>query len=302
MKRLFLFPGFAAVVGVLGVVGGCAPSTKVKAGAPVMLTFLVLDPAGAPIDLAPDGGVAKVPPLSKVYALFDRLLDPVPLAQLDAGVPEPRPGVAIIDADGTAVPSKALYVPNGDPAFTVVPAAFGLPYANGPSVTITPSEGLPSGAAAVTVSLDPEKVRSHDQKMRFVVGPDAPETLTFSTESLAATIAVPAPEPPDGGAGGDVAPPVDPDFVVQVSFNNLTSVATKDEIKVTATVEGAPVTFAAAPAIGRDVMNPAVWNVTPPTAGWPAGASVTVTVTAAVSDNFQHTLGTAVSASFTVKP
>jgi hypothetical protein len=299
MERPFsrLAVGIALCLGVASV--ACTPSNKVKAGAPVMLKFGALDPTGTPIELVTEAGATPVPPLATFAALFDRLLDPTALAEVkdDGGTIVPSEGVALIDSEGTAVMSDAIYTPNGDAKFTLI-------YPPGPSLSIVPTLGLPSGSP-VTVALNPEHVRSHDQTKPFVAGEDATDTLTFDTEPLAASIAVPAPEAPDGGgeddagAGGDggipaaVAPPVESDIVVTITFNNQTDDLTKMAI-VAPTAAGEPM-------VARgDTAN--VWTVSPPTGGWPAGATVTVTVKAAAADNFGKILGMDVASSFTVKP
>jgi hypothetical protein len=49
-------------------------------------------------------------------------------------------------------------------------------------------------------------------------------------------------------------------------------------------------------------MDPAIWTVAPGPAGWPAGASVTVTVAATMTDALGMPLPAATSAAFTVAP
>jgi hypothetical protein len=279
-----------------------------------MLSFSVIDPSGAAIELVSDAGNATVPPLSHFVAEFDRLLDPTALEALDGdGGVTPRAGVGIIAWSGGSVDSNALYTPNGHHIFTLL-------YPKGPSIAIAPTLGLPSGSM-VTASLDPNKVRSHDQTTPFTPAAGIAATLTFQTDPLTATVVVPPPEPSDaggvddagaddGGADGggsdggpppDVAPPVDPDFIVHISFNNLTADSTAAQIQVSATLAGQPIANLGA-TVARDDMDPAGWMVTPPASGWPAGATVTVTVGAAAADNFARTLGTAATGTFTVKP
>lgn len=294
---------------------GCAPNNRVKPGAPVMVTFSVVDPTGSEVELVTEAGaMTPVPPLSFFYALFDRILDPTPLEELDGdGGITPKEGVANVEWSGGAIPVRSLYVPDGDRKFTLIPAAFGLPYANGPSLTVTPAMGLPSGSS-VTVALEPSKVRSHDQATPFVAGEGVMTMLTFDTEPLMATVTVPAPEAPDagsddagsddagsddGGASSGTAPPVAADYVVNISFNNVTADATADAIQVTVTLAGAPVAGLDPPK-ARDTMNPANWTISPPEDGWPPGAVVTVTVGADAADTFQQTLAAPVSATFTV--
>lgn len=304
MKRPYsrLGPGFALWMGIAAT--GCTPSNKVKPGQPELVSFGVVGPAG-PVELTGD---TPVPPLATFFAVFDRLLDASAIETIDDAGITPNAGVAIIETEGMSVDSSVLYVPNGDAKFTLI-------YPPGPSITITPVNGLPS-ASMVTVSLSPDHVRSHDQTQPFKAAEDVPETLSFTTEPLMVTIEVPAPEPVDSGMeadGGDadggvdggmaptVTPAVDPDYVVNVAFNNQTADETEAAIAVTATVGATPVANLGA-TVARAMDSQSAWTVSPPATGWPAGATVTVTVGAAAADKFGKTLGTAATATLTVKP
>jgi len=296
---------------------GCAPSNKVKPGQPVMLSFGVVDPTGTPVELETEAGPTLVPPLSTLHAVFDRLLDPTGIEDLkDAGPPVGTEGVGVIDWSGRPVANTGRYIPNGDAKFTLI-------YPPGPSIDVIPSEGLPSDSM-LTVALNPEHVRSHDQTVAFKADDGVADTLTFTTEALAVTIAVPAPEAPDGGTDDDggtgddggaapgVAPPVASDFAVSITFNNQTAATTVGAIKVAATVDGAAVDVTKA-VVARakdddDHDIPNIWVVSPPPladgmpGSWPARAVVTVTVDTTAADKFDKTLGAAVTATFTVKP
>jgi hypothetical protein len=309
MKRSLSRLGISWFFGLLVAPGiACTPSNQVQPGAPVMLSFSVVDPLGAEITLVTEAGSNTVPPLSHFVATFDRLLDPTALEVIDSdgGGITPQAGVGKISWSGGAVDSNALYTPNGHHIFTLI-------YPKGPSITITPTLGLPSGST-VMVSLDSNKVRSHDQTTPFTPAADVAAILTFDTDPLAATVVVPESVPSDAGSGDDggadggadggptlVMPPVDPDFVVHIPFNNQTADSTEAQVQVSATVASQPVANLGA-TIARDDTDPTGWAVTPPASGWPAGATVTVTVGAAAADNFARTLGTAVTATFTVKP
>jgi hypothetical protein len=291
-----------------------------------MLGFSVVGPSGNTVDLMAEAGATPVPPLAHFVAVFDRLLDPTALETIDpdGGVIRasitPNDGVAVAESNGTSIPTTTLYIPNGDYTFTLI-------YPKGPSITVNPTLGLPSGSP-VTVALDPTKVRSHDQTKPFVAAEDAGvmSTLSFDTEPLAVSVTVPQPAPPeddggtnddagpdagagnsggdDGGMAGWVAPAVATDFAVKVLFNNLTDDANKvtsGAMQVSATVAGAPVALSP-PQIARDDADPAGWIISPPMDGWPPGAVVTVTIGAAAVDNFGKTLGAPVSEHFTVKP
>lgn len=303
MKRPFslLGPGFALWMGIAAA--GCTPSNKVKSGPPELVSFGVMGPEG-PVELVTEAGETLVPPLATFVAVFDRLLDAAAIETIDDdGGISPNQGVAIIESDGMAVESTVLYVPNGDAKFT-------LAYPPGPSITVMPVNGLPS-ASTVTVSLSPAHVRSHDKTQPFRAADGGMETLTFTTEPLMATIDVPAPEPvdsgmeddagADGGTGATVTPSVDPDYVVNIAFNNQTADTTEATITAAATVAGVPVAALAA-TVARAMDSQSAWTVSPPMTGWPAGATVTVTVGAAAADKFGKTLGAAATATFTVKP
>lgn len=295
---------------------GCTPSNKVKPGQPVMLSFGVVAPTGFPVELETEAGPVLVPPLSTFHAVFDRLLDPTGIEELRDGGPVGAAGVGVIDWAGRPVANSGHYVPNGDAKFTLI-------YPPGPSVDVIPDKGLPSDSM-LTVALNPEHIRSHDQKTTFKADDEVPDTLTFTTEALAATIAVPAPEAPDGGADQDggtgddggaapgVAPPVAPDFAVAITFNNQTAATTAGAIKVAATVDGVAVDVSKAAiaraqdGAGGEIQN--IWVVSAPPlpdgmpGSWPARAVVTITVDTTAADKFEKTLGAAVSATFTVKP
>jgi hypothetical protein len=259
-----------------------------------------------PVELQTEAGPTLVPPLSTFHAVFDRLLDPTVIEELKDAGPVGAAGVAVIDWSGRPVANTGKYTPNGDAKFTLI-------YPPGPSVDVTPDEGLPSDSM-LTVSLNPEHVRSHDQTMPFKTDDEVVDTLTFTTEALAVTIAVPEPVAADGGTDDDggadggaapgVAPSVASDFAVPITFNNQTAPATVNAISVTATVGGVPVAVPAKEvAAVQDSMNAALWTVPPPkSGGWPAGAVVTVTVNTTAADKFEKTLGAAVTATFTVEP
>ena len=307
MKRLFGSLALGSGFVLVSAISGCTPDNTVKPGPPELLAFSVRGPDGNPVAIttADDGGASDpIAPLSAFVAVFDRLLDPTTLETIDpdGGAISEKDGIGVVESGDTPVPSTTLYVPNGDAFFTLI-------YPKGPSVIITPTRGLPS-SSPVTVTLETGKLRSHDQKSSVVLGDGGMSTLTFETQPLSVTVSVPAPVPPDGGADADdggagdgggmsnwVTPPVAPDFDVSISFNNFTDKdATEAAIKVT--VNTVPVAATVEP----DPSTPGAWTAKHPDGGWPAGAVVTVTVGADAADQFHKTLGTATSATFTVKP
>lgn len=305
MKRSSRISKTGSMLTLVGLVAvGCAPSTKVQPGAPQLMKFVVVGPGNAIAELVTEAGAPKqVSTGLFAFAHFDRILDPTPLETVDpdGGVITPKAGVARVEWSGGEIPANTLYIPNGDVKWTLIPALFGLPFGIGPSITITPTRdgtsdatGFPSGAT-VTVTLDPLKVRSRDQKNAFVAAPGVASPLVFETEPLQAAIEVPAFEPPDGGADAGA-----PDArVVKVTFNNLTPASNQAAIQVAVTVGGAPAPGVVAE-ITQSTENGAEWSVAPPMDGWPPGATVTVTVTTAATDNFQVPLAAATSATFTV--
>lgn len=303
MKRPFsrLGPGFALWMGIAAA--GCSPSNKVKSGPPELVSFGAVGPDG-PVELVTEAGENPVPPLAMFVAVFDRLLDASAIETIDDdGGISGNQGVALIESEGMPIDSTVVYVPNGDPVFTLF-------YPPGPSITITTVNGLPS-ASTVTVALNPDHVRSHDKTQPFRAADGGMETLSFMTEPLGAAIDVPAPVPVDGGTEADggadggtgetITPPVDPDFVVNIAFNNQTADTTEATIAAAATVAGVPVANLGA-TVARAMDSQSAWTVSPPMTGWPAGATVTVTVGAAAADKFGKTLGAPATATFTVKP
>ncbi|MEO5770187.1 MAG: hypothetical protein ABIS92_17660 [Polyangia bacterium] len=294
---IFTLPALTLLAGVIG----CDPTNRVTPGAPALVAFSVVTPAGEAAELVTEAGPQSVPPLSHFFALFDRILDPTGVEVVDSdGGLTAKEGVADVRWTGGAIESTSFYIPNGHHKLTFIPAAFGLPFNVGPSLTITPASGLPSGAT-VTVKLNAEKVRSHDQLHSFVPDVGVPYPLTFQTEPLQVT--TDEPQPVAKGVVGPVppgqSPPVTADFVLHVTFNNHTAPITMDAIQAVVTVAGVPVP-GFRPLTAQDPMNPAVWMVSPPNSGWPAGAAVMVTIGTTAMDNFRVALAAPATASFTV--
>lgn len=291
----------------IAALSACTPTNKVKPGAPVLVAFTAVAPDGTAVDPS-----MPAPPLSSIHARFDRILDPDLLEAVDSdGGIVPKGGVATVSWTGGPIEAATVYNPNGHYKLSLIPAAFfGVPYGVGPSVTVIPATGLPS-AATVTVTLDPNKVRSHDGTTPFVVGQDLEgndvvSPAVFHTAPLAVSTDAPLPPPPDGGAddGGappEPAPPVAADFILHLTFNNFTPDSNRAGIQVTVTVGGAPVA-GLTPVLAHDAPTAAGWTVSPPASGWPAGAVVTVTVAATVTDLFLIPLGAAATTTFTVAP
>jgi len=272
------------------LVFGCEPSNKVPGGAPVVLSFDPVDATGSVVSLTGEAAVASVPPLAHFVATFDRLIDPSTLEDPgpDGG---PKAGVASVTYAGGPVPATTNYVPNGD-------SKLFLAFPPGPSLTVTPAMGLPSGSQ-VTVALDAQKLRSHDQRTLAVPAAGVQTTLTFATDPLAVSSDAPAAMTDD--AGGAATPGTGaPDLVVTVSFNDATPPDDVSHIKVSGTMAGVPIVGLGGTVAAND-MDPTQWKVSPPDpGGWPVGALVTVTVDAGATDAFGIKLGTDATFSFMV--
>jgi hypothetical protein len=268
-----------------------------------MSSFDLIGPDGSLVELV---GPNPAPPLAHFLALFDRLLDPSTLED-EAG--NPKVGIAALQsvAAATGIPVTTNFVPNGDPKFNLL-----LP--TGPSITVTPICGMPSGAV-VMAALDLTKVRSHDKTLGAVVAADAAAMLSFTTEPLAATTDVPM-AVVDAVTGLEAPAEVDAALVVTVTFNNFTPgdkpgvcadlPSTRSHIHVAAMLAGVPVAGVAA-VIAQDAGDPSKWTVSPPgttadgPGAWPAGAIITILVDAMATNLFAQPLGTEASASFMVK-
>jgi hypothetical protein len=245
-------------------------------------------------------------------ALFDRLLDPTQLSALDGdGGILPEGNIVLVTSTPAVDPLtvQATYTPNGfvptlDPDAGTPLFASALP--EGPGLAVVPTAALPCGTV-VSVALNPAKIRSHDQKVPFAPkDTTVPAQLTFTTEPFTATLGLPLPLTTDGGAdagaddaGTAVSLGVLGDSTATVTFNTLVGADAGNHIAITVTV-GTEVMPGFGPAV-VDPANPSVWNVAPPSAaGWPAGATVTVTVDGDVADGYGIKLGSPVSGSFQV--
>lgn len=292
---------------------GCEPSNDVPGGAPVMYSFGPIGADGSPLTLVDmQGAILPTPPLTRFQALFDRLVDPTTLEDLEG---HPKAGLATVQAPAAApggVGATTNFVPNGDKTYTL----FLFP---GPSITVLPTCGLPSGAA-VTVTLALDKVRSHDMTTPAVAGPGVTPVLSFQTEPLTVTNDLPE-ATMDMTTGETVPPEVEASQVVTLTFNNQipgfppddgsvnpcgTLPPTAGHIHVTATVGGIAVNDLDA-VVAPDASDSTKWIVSPPgTTGagpgkWPPGADVTITVDPTATDYFAQPLGLPATASFKVK-
>jgi Big-like domain-containing protein len=273
MKRLFWRVAPEGLLGSLLFLsaGGCDPNQSVQAGPPQLLSFSVVsNTTFSPLDITSDAGAVPVSGFVHLTALFDRLLDPVPVTGLDGGMDfgADTNTVTITPAPpGGMVTFQSIYVPNGDPMRNLV-------FAAGPSITTTASPTLPSKSTIKAV-LDHSKIRS--KKGETFAG-DA--ELTFQTLPFAAQIDVPQGETdPDGGADAGMLPVAPQMQSVTITFTNLPADDIADHITVTA--GGTPYAGAAVAADASG--NPLVFTVTPATT-WPANATIEVTVDATAAD------------------
>jgi hypothetical protein len=177
----------------------CDPGKAVcELGANVVCQCMAKDMCDPSInpDAAATGGTLNCtyPSLTKVLAVFDRLLDTTafeamtPVASLTSTQSSgPKPN--------TAVTTNADYNPAGiSKGLLFTPAVFGSP--TGPNITITGAPAVPTDST-VTISLDKTAVLAKDKKTPFT-GPNllADGTIAFKTATFEASIAVPAPPPP----------------------------------------------------------------------------------------------------------
>jgi hypothetical protein len=292
MQRSLRVLGMAAAALVAAVGSGCTPDNKVPSGPPQVAEVQALDPAaGGFVPIVTDSVVF---PMSPIVVIFDRLLDASALVEVDGGFIA-KTGVATMDTSvAGSLEAATDYTHNGHHKFALF-----LP--KGPSLALALANGMPAGST-VTVLLDGDKVRSHDQSIAFDVPPGLDggawgpgqgsgtlkHVITFQTQPPMATVQTP----------GDTGPM---DTVVKVSFNFLAADAAM-HIQVTGSAAGAGGLPLAGVAIVQDEMDPLTWNVQPPPTGWQPGATITVAVDATVTDPYGTALGTPVMGSFMVTP
>jgi hypothetical protein len=207
-----------------------------------------------------------------VIAVFDRLLDTSPFDAVDAG---PIMDSIVTLSASSGAPAVALqtnYSATGSPnglIFNLYGPFFGNLRADGPSLLSAPQPEFPSGAT-VTVTLDANQVHAKDGTTPFTgQGPLTSGTLVFKMAPFSASFA-----PPDPMRYG-----ADPNAAV-VTFTNFVDTATAPS-HITATVDGA-----AAPVNAVSNDGGANFLVTPVAGAgvWPSGATVVISVDAAVTN------------------
>jgi len=295
----------------------CEPSNKVKSGPPALVLFAPIDGGGNALGGPDDQGMIQpVPATSRIAAVFDRLLDPTTLEDVDAGTTSGKTDVLIVQAAaGTVGPVSIVYTPNGDADGLIFsPAVFGVQ--KGPNIIASVTPTLPSGTQ-ITATLSKTKVRSKAGEGFVVAQVDGAaattETLMFKTEALAVAF-TPAPDADAGATCGAVLPAGD-GSALTLKFNNLlaTSTATApapDDVLSHVTVTGVDATGAALAAgtlvfttktDGSDTGLATTVTLEPGAAGWPLGATLTVNVDDKAQDVAGGLpLGTAASGCFTV--
>jgi hypothetical protein len=241
------------------------------------------DAGGKSDAAAPLGGTWNCDPFaptSVALFVFDRLLDTAPFDPGDAGGTPNVATTMISPTPPNPVVVVADYASNGSPNEIIFPL-LGAFRSDGPSLLFAGQPTLPT-AAAVTVTLDPTKVRAKDGKTAFTgTGFFKAGSLTYTTAAFTGSITAPPTTPSAADAGTCAIPPttVTPDRTpATITFNNLvnpTAIATVVTVTMPSLVAGGmPVSipFMASSADGLNV------SITP-NANWPANATITITVT-----------------------
>jgi hypothetical protein len=335
----------------------CDPGTPVcEMGANVVCQCVAKDMCDPTInpDAAVTGGTLNCtfPPLTKVVATFDRLLNTAPFEAVTMAP------VATLTSDSTTtVPLTAAgdYTSSGSTIGIVFPQAFGI---DGPTITLTGTPGVPDTSTS-TFQLLPSTVQAKDGKTPFTGASELllDGKIAFKTSGFAASITTPAAPPPpppppptgcpdagtpmtvvDGGADADAetdsgvstdaavasvdaasaapaaAPTASPDVpsdmntgAITIAFTNNVGVNTAamggsilDHITVTE--DGVAFTGIVPPDPTKDLPAASLTLALKPKTTWAPGKTYVVTVDKDAADVFGVTLGSPVSASFTMSP
>jgi hypothetical protein len=277
----------------------CTDAGTPDAGAAVADASVDAGSADAASDAAtPLGGTWNCDPFASTSValfVFDRLLDTAPFDTGDGGG---APNVATTMISPTPPNPVAVtvdYTPNGSPNEIIFPL-LGDFRSDGPSLLFAGQPTFPT-ASAVTVTLDPTKVRAKDGKTAFVgTGFFKAGSLTYTTAGLSYSITPPPTTPLAADAGACAIPPitVTPDMTpATITFNNLvdpTAIAT--HVTITATSATGPIAFTATSTDGLNV------SITPK-ADWPASSTITITVDATATDLDGDAVGAIQTATFT---
>jgi hypothetical protein len=237
-------------------------------------------------------------PTSVALFVFDRLLDTAPFDPGDGGGVPNVATTMISPTPPNPVAVTVDYASNGSPNEIIFPL-LGAFRSDGPSLLFAGQPALPT-AAAVTITLDPTKVRAKDGKTAFMgTGFFAAGSLTYSTAGFTGSITAPPTTPLAADAGACAIPPttVTPDSTpATITFNNLvdpTAIAT--HVTITATSVTGPIAFTPSSADGLTV------SITPATASgnWPASSTITITVDPTATDLDGDAVGAVMPVSFT---
>jgi Big-like domain-containing protein len=252
---------------------------------------------------APLGGTWNCDPFaptSVALFVFDRLLDTAPFDLGDAGGSPNVATTMISPTPPNPVAVVADYASNGSANEIIFPL-LGAFRSDGPSLLFAGQPTLPT-AAAVTVTLDPTKVRAKDGKTAFTgTGFFKAGSLTYTTAAFTGSITAPPTTPLAADAGTCAIPPttVTPNKTpATITFNNLvdpTSIATHVTVTMPSPVAGGmavSIPFMAASADGLNV------SITP-NASWPASSTITITLDPMATDLDGDAVGAVMPVSFT---
>jgi hypothetical protein len=296
---------------------GCTPENKVPHGAPEVVEVLYFDPTTESGMGSITGDTPIFPATPFLSVVFDRLLDPAAIVDIDpdGGTFITKNGVGSIDSSTvgpvelTTLAADMLngleYTHNGHYRFAVA-------FSKGPTLTFNLKRGSLPAASRVTLFLDKDRVRSHDKTVSFTLGqgdaavppygggatgPDGSTmgvgtpSITFDTQPATAEIQLP--DPPDGGSA-------QPAGAVPLLVFNIVAAAADVAAGVHVTANGAPIAIEIVPVEGQGGPIPYLWSIIPLFPGWPAGATIAITVDATITDAYGIALASAASVSFMV--
>jgi hypothetical protein len=275
----------------------CTDAGTSDAGAAV--ADAAVDAGSAASDAAaPLGGTWNCDPFaptSVALFVFDRLLDTAPFDTGDGGGSPNVATTMISPTPPNPVTVTVDYTPNGSPNEIIFPL-LGDFRSDSPSLLFAGQPTFPT-ASAVTVTLDPTKVRAKDGKTAFIgTGFFKAGSLTYTTAGFSDSITPPPTTPLAADAGACAIPPttVTPDKTpATITFNNLVDpTAIAAHVTITATPVTGPIAFTATSMDGLNV------SITP-TDNWPASSTITITVDATATDLDGDAVGAVQTVTFT---
>jgi len=221
-----------------------------------------------------------------VIAVFDRVIDTAPFDAVEAGPIMDSIVTTSASSGAPAVSLQTNYSATGSPnglVFNLYGPFFGNLRVDGPSLLSAPQPEFPSGAT-VTVALDANQVHAKDGTTPFTgVGPLSSGMLVFTMAPFTATMS-----PPDPMRYG-----ADPNAAV-VTFTNFVDPADAPS-HITATVDGIAAQITVMTGDGANFL------VTPMAGAgvWPTGATVVISVDAAVKNLLAQPIGAVAPFTFT---